>query len=54
LAGLPVKNMRHKSFLGPGRQAVLSPVTGVSDVGAPGRGALAARPILRKPSRTSS
>jgi hypothetical protein len=32
---LRVKTMRHRSFLGPGGQAVLSPRTGISDVGAP-------------------
>ena len=47
------KTMRHRSFLGPGGQAVLSPRTGIFRCRGARPGARAARPILRKPRRIS-
>ena len=47
------KTMRHRSFLGPGGQAVLCLGTGVFRCRGSRPGARAARPILRKPRRIS-
>ena len=47
------KIMRHRSFLGSGGQAVLSPRRGVFRCRGARPGARAARPILRKPRRIS-